>query len=59
MGAFDTQPLRRSARTSRPPACYRHLVEHIEQLFIVNDSDQPDDPNTYEEVMLDIDSGNG
>ncbi|KAI6700025.1 hypothetical protein NL676_014349 [Syzygium grande] len=57
VGAFDTQPLRRSARTSRPPARCRHLVEHVKPLFIVNDGDQLSDPNTYEEAMSDIDSG--
>ena len=57
VGASATQPLRRSARTSHPLARYRHLVEHIEPLFIVNDSDQPGEPNTYEEAISDIDSG--
>ncbi|KAI6704372.1 hypothetical protein NL676_007334 [Syzygium grande] len=56
VGAYDPQPLRRSARTYRPPARYRHLIEHIESLFIVNDDDQLGDLNPYEEAMLDIDS---
>ena len=47
----------RSSRISRPPKRYLDiLIEDLEKAFLVGDKDIRNDPKTYDEAMLDIDS---
>ena len=53
----STTPVpRRSSRISHPPERYGFLLDNAQELFALGDNDQPNDPTTYDEAMLDIDS---
>ena len=50
-------PPRRSSRIFHPLKRYLGiLIENLEEVFLVRDRDIRNDPKTYDEVMLDIDS---
>ena len=50
-------PPHRSSRISYPPERYiGMLIEDIEKIFLMKDRGHGDDPNTFDEVMFDIDS---
>ena len=50
-------PSRRSSRDSRPPERYLGiLTKDLEKVFLVGDKDIRNDPKTYDEAMLDVDS---
>ena len=47
----------RSSRISYPPEIYLGiLTEDLEEAFLIGDRDIKNDPKTYDEVMLDVDS---
>ena len=49
-------PPHRSSRISRPPVRYMDmLTEEVKKIFFIGDKDYGDDPNTFDEVMTDID----
>ena len=48
---------RRSCRVSYPPKKYLGiLTEDLEEAFLVGDRDIKNDPKTYDEAMLDVNS---
>ena len=50
-------PPRRSNRISRPTERYLGiLTENLEEAFLVRDRDIRNDPKTYDEAILDVDS---
>ena len=50
-------PPRRSSRITHPSERYMDMLEEdVEKIFIMDDIDHVDDPKTYDEAMLDIDS---
>ena len=49
-------PPHRSSRVFRPPERYMDmLMEKIKKIFPIEDKDHDDDPNTFNEMMSDID----
>ena len=47
----------RSSRISHPHERYLGiLIEDLEEVFLIEDRDIRNDPKTYDEVMLDVDS---
>ncbi|KAH9752839.1 hypothetical protein KPL71_014867 [Citrus sinensis] len=50
-----TQQLRRSSRIIHPPERYGFLHQ-MNDIFLLGDTDHRDDPTSYEEAILDIDS---
>ena len=49
-------PPHRSSRISRPPERYMDmLTEEVKKIFFMEDRGHGDDPNTFDEVMSDID----
>ena len=50
-------PPRRSSRIFRPTKRYLGIfTENLEEAFFVGDRDIRNDPKTYDETMLDVDS---
>ena len=49
--------LRRSSRISHPPQRYYFLSENDFESFMIGEEIQREDPRSYEEAILDIDSG--
>ena len=50
-------PPHRSVRVSRPPERYMGmLTEKVKKIFLIRDRGHTDDPNTFDEMMSDIDS---
>ena len=50
-------PPHRSSRISHPPKRYLGiLIENLEKVFLVGDRNIRNDPKTYDEAMLDVDS---
>ena len=50
-------PTRKSSRVSKPPERYGLLHEQDFESFLVGETDHGDDPRSYEEAILDRDSG--
>ena len=50
-------PPHRSSRISRPPERYiGMLMEEVKKIYFMGDRGHGDDPNTFDEMMSDIDS---
>ena len=50
-------PPRRSSRVSHPTERYLGIsTENLEEAFLVGDTDIRNDPKTYDEAILDVDS---
>ena len=50
-------PSRKSSSISCPPERYLSiLIEDLEEAFLVRDRDIRNDPKTYDEAILDVDS---
>lgn len=48
--------VRKSSRISRPPERYEFLYKEIYESIMIGEISHGDDPQTYEEAILDIDS---